>query len=87
MVHFASAATNRKENSAVLFLDVCKALDRVWHTRLLWKIASAGVPLLILRIQTTKNVALRQIVQAPRFVRNATIQCDLRVEGLDEHIA
>ena len=37
-------------------------------------------------LQTTQNVALRRVVQAPRYVRNATIRRDLRIENLEEHI-
>ena len=50
VLHYASAAANRKEVAAVAFLDVAKAFDRVWHPGLLHKILQAGVPHHLARI-------------------------------------
>lgn len=38
------------------------------------------------RLRAVQNIALRRVVSAPRYVRNATIARDLRIEPLDEFI-
>ena len=37
-------------------------------------------------LQVVQNIALRHVTQAPYFVRNTTIQRDLKIESLEEHI-
>ena len=36
-------------------------------------------------MQVVQNIALRHVTQAPYFVRNSTLQRDLRIESLEEH--
>ena len=38
------------------------------------------------KLQVVQNIALRHVTQAPYYVRNSTLQRDLRIESLEEHI-
>lgn len=43
VVEFAAEGFNKKQSTGVIFLDVSKAFDKVWHTGLLFKMLEAGI--------------------------------------------
>ncbi|GFU04479.1 reverse transcriptase domain-containing protein [Trichonephila clavipes] len=76
--------------TGILFLDIAKAFDKIWHEGLLIKLIRLDFPAPLIKsihsflshrsFRVLTNSFLRQIVNAACFVRNEIIYRDLKVK-------